>query len=346
MHVDLCLSIITNLDMQHYIETFLLILSVLLSGVKLISFKSACLSESEENSNTVFEQVCCKTSNIGKNIKLIDGKKISLSFCPDSVPHFCNLSCTAIHQLYPSAPSGYYNITITPDYGSKETVYCDMEGVNCGGEGGWTRIANLNMTVPGTSCPEGLAQLSFDNANSDLCGRDTPYFDGCNSTVFQTFGLTFTKVCGRVRGYQYGATQAFSLEKKDLNLEYLDGVSITCGSPRHHVWSYATGWSNYCPCNNDPVLPTPPSFIGSDYYCETAVIANSLSTYALFPNDPLWDGLQCDSNEATDEAPCCTDPKLPWFVKELKESVTQDIELRVCVIHGNTLLEIIELYVK
>ena len=335
--------------MQHYIETFSLILSVLLSGVKPMSFKSACLSESEEKSNTnsVFEQVCCKTPNIGKNIKLIDGKKISLLFCPDSIPHFCNLSntsCTAIHQLYPSASSGYY--TITPEYGSKETVYCDMEGDNCGGEGGWTRIANINMTVPGTSCPEGLAQLSFDNVDSDLCGRDTPYFIGCNSTVFQTFGLNFTKVCGRVRGYQYGATRAFYFGKMDLNLEYLDGVSITYGSPRQHVWSYATGWSNYCPCNNGSKSPTPPSFIGSNYYCETAVIAYHVKTHALFPNDPLWDGLQCDSNEATDEAPCCTDPKLPWFVKELEESVTQDIELRVCVTEGNTLLEIIELYVK
>ena len=337
--------------MQHYIiENIFLIISVLLSGVKPISFKSACsLSECEEKSNTnsVFEQVCCKTTNIGKNIKLIDGKKISLLFCPDSVPNFCNLSntsCTAIHQLYPSAPSGYYNIT--PDYGSKETVYCDMEGDNCGGEGGWTRIANLNMTVPGTTCPEGLAQLSFNNADSDLCGRDIPCLGGCNSTVFQTFGLNFTKVCGQVRGYQHGTTFAFYLGIMDLNLGYLDGVSITYGSPRNHVWSYATGWHYFCPCNNGSVLPISPSFIGSDYYCETAVIAKSLSTHALFSNDPLWDGLQCDSNEATDEAPCCTDPKLPWFVKELEESVTQDIELRVCVTEGNTLLEIIELYVK
>ena len=336
--------------MQHYVETFLLILSVLLSGVKPISFKSACLSECEKKSNTnsVFEQVCCKTTNSGKNIKLIDGKKISLLFCPDSVPLFCilsNTSCTAIHQLYPSAPSGYYNIT--PEYGSKETVYCDMEGDNCGGEGGWTRIANINMTVPGTSCPEGLGQLSFDNVGSDLCGRDPLYLEGCNSTVFQTFGLNFTKVCGKVRGYQYGSTQAFYFGKMDLNLGYLDGVSITYGQPRHHVWSYATGWHFYCPCNDGSLLLfNPPSFVGSDYYCETAVIAAGISEYALYSNDPLWDGLQCDSNEATDEAPCCTDPKLPWFVKELEESVTQDIELRVCVTEGNTLLEIIELYVK
>ena len=45
-----------------------------------------------------------------------------------------------------------------------------------------------------------------------------------------------------------------------------------------------------------------------------------------FPEDPLWDGQQCGGVEA----PCCTHPNMPWFIKTLNETTTEDIELRTC----------------
>ena len=63
-------------------------------------------------------------------------------------------SCAAILSGNPSAPSGYHRITTTN--GSSIQVYCDMEGTNCGGEGGWTRVAYVNMTQPGATCPQEL----------------------------------------------------------------------------------------------------------------------------------------------------------------------------------------------
>ena len=36
-----------------------------------------------------------------------------------------------------------------------------MEESNCGGEGGWTRVAYVNMTESGASRPEGLVQKYF-----------------------------------------------------------------------------------------------------------------------------------------------------------------------------------------
>ena len=33
--------------------------------------------------------------------------------------------------------------------------------------------------------------------------------------------------------------------------------------------------------------------------------------FHFYPNDTLWDGQQC----ATEEAPCCTYPNMPWFHK-------------------------------
>ena len=50
-------------------------------------------------------------------------------------------------------------------------VYCDMEGINCDGEGGWTRVAYINMTEPNATCPNGLTLQNFNNISHPLCGR-------------------------------------------------------------------------------------------------------------------------------------------------------------------------------
>ena len=83
-----------------------------------------------------------------------------------------------------------------------------MEGSHCEGEGGWTRVAFINMSEPGSSCPPGLVQ--YDNIfNTSHIKSGTSYFIGCNSTFFSTYGLNYTKLCDQVRGYQYGLPFAF-----------------------------------------------------------------------------------------------------------------------------------------
>ena len=47
-------------------------------------------------------------------------------------------SCLDLHLNNPSAPSGSYQIVLSN--GTTVNVYCNMEGTNCGGEGGWTRV--------------------------------------------------------------------------------------------------------------------------------------------------------------------------------------------------------------
>ena len=84
-------------------------------------------------------------------------------------------SCKCIYDADPSSSSGYYNITI--GNGSVVQVYCDMEGTNCGGEGGWTRVAYMTQT--GATCPVGLNQRSFNNKS--YCGNTGP---GCIGTMF------------------------------------------------------------------------------------------------------------------------------------------------------------------
>ena len=90
-------------------------------------------------------------------------KQIKLKLGSSGYNHHRNSSCQEILYCFPSAPSGYYQIT-APN-GSLVQVYCDMEGTNCGGEGGWTRVAYVNMSQSGGTCPQGLTQriLSYDS---------------------------------------------------------------------------------------------------------------------------------------------------------------------------------------
>ena len=85
--------------------------------------------------------------------------------------------------------------------------------------------------------------------------------------------------------------------------------------------------------------------IGSDYYCESGLHSEDHEE-VLYSNDTLWDGQQCGGNEG----PCYTNPKMPWFIKTLNETTTEDIELRVCGSESpnneDTPVDIIELYVQ
>ena len=254
-------------------------------------------------------------------------------------------SCQKILHCSPSAPSGYYKIT-APN-GSPEQVYCDMEGTNCGGEGGWTRVAYVNMSQSGATCPQGLTQRNF--LELTLCGN---LGLGCRSTAFSTLGLSYSQVCGQLRGYQFYAPDAFgnyNAYARTIDEVYVDGVSITYGSaPRKHIWTYANGdflgnGVASCPCNNGSSAIIAPPFVGSDYYCETGNNVNVwTNTNILYSNDTLWDGQQCPGVEA----PCCTQPNMPWFNKTLSETTTEDIELRVCRgVEEDTPLELIELFV-
>ena len=224
-----------------------------------------------------------------------------------------------------------------------------MEGSNCGGEGGWTRVAYFNMTEPGASCPEGLAQKDFSGLI--LCGKNTT---GCESTFFSTLGLNYGQVCGRLRGYQFGGPDAFarSIGTSSLTVDsqYLDGASITYGSnPRKHIWSYAVGLTVShtnrfrCPCNNGSTVQSP-AIVGNDYYCESATTSGISGR--LYPDDPLWDGQQCSNLEP----PCCTNPNLPWFMKTLNATTNDDIELRLCqdesLTNEGSPLELIEMFIR
>ena len=231
-----------------------------------------------------------------------------------------------------------------------------MKGTHCDGKGGWTRVAYLNMTESGATCPPGLNLQQYNNIDHGLCGRPSSSSSaGCSSTNFSTFGLNYFKVCGKVRGYQYRSPNAFYKLSKGIDSYYVDGVSITYGqNPRIHIWTYACGLREDhnnvagCPCNKGyhggRNVASP--FINNHYYCESGLDPGKNNERVLYVNDTLWDGKNCDSHEAS----CCTNSKMPWFYRVLDDMTQEDIELRVCgdqsVHDEDTPLDIIELYVR
>ena len=310
---------------------------------------------------TTYEELCCSPSNKGDIIRVTkDNGRTGYVVCPDTIPNWCFefKSCYDILQSDQDASSGYYNITVNDNL---VEVYCDMEGSNCDGEGGWTRVAFVNMSEPGSSCPPGLEEYDNITNSSLLCWiNNENYYCGCNSAFFSTYNINYTKVCGRVRGYQYGYPHAFYCNLNNYNCFDSQiqtyGVTLTySNNPRKHIWTYAGGHyeqgtgSVDCPCNNRSQYQNHHiSFVGNDYYCESG---RSVGEYGhiLYPNDPLWDGQDCPGLEDT----CCMSSKMPWFVKILNETVSEDIELTTCgrnyhylaYIYGTPLV-LIELYIK
>ena len=296
-----------------------------------------------------YELLCCNPDNLGNIVRIDENdNRQKYIICPSTLLTQCQLlsSCSDVLVRNPSASSGYYDVNLSN--GSVITVYCDMDGDNCDGEGGWIRVAQLNMSEPGATCPTGLTLQNYYNIDHSLCGRSSY---GCNSTFFSTYGLNYTKVCGKVRGYQFGHIDAFSAGGFNIDFTYVEGISITYGSnPRQHIWTYVGGYSellansNNCPCNtgNGVVVP---DFVGNDYYCESG---NSELNHQniLYVEDILWDGQQCNGTESL----CCTTPNMPWFLKTLNEETNDDIELRVCCTLTPTSeeipLDIIEIYIK
>ena len=236
-------------------------------------------------------------------------------------------SCQEVKNKQPNSPSGMYLLE-TANNGTINT-YCNM-GELCGSEGGWTRLAYLDMSDSTVNCPSGFRL--YQSGSVRACGRPVTSSGSCVSVEFPSNGMSYSQVCGRVTGYQYTSPDGYTDD--NLNGEYVDGVSITRGSPRQHIWTLISAnaeensfgtFNHFCPCGTGSVVPVS-SFIGNHYFCESG-IGTGFYTQQLYTSDPLWDGQGCGSNES----PCCNVPGIPWFHRDYGNTTTTDyIELRVC----------------
>ena len=256
--------------------------------------------------------------------------------------------CLDIYQSDPGAATGYYWLYAQLN-GVQHTrqVYCDMETWHCGVKGGWMRVAHINMTQPSAQCPTPYRQITSPRK---FCARPS---SGCVSAVFSTYGKRYKRVCGQAVGYQYSNMDAFQVARGvtvDINSHYVEGISITHGFPRKHIWTYAVGLSddynyggtNNCPCAKYPG-PSPPSFVRDHYYCESG--NTGVHENIVYTNDPLWDGEGCGAGNN-----CCSQSGMPWFCRELPMETDDDIEVRLCanerITNEDIYLEILEIYIN
>ena len=221
----------------------------------------------------------------------------------------------------------------------------------CGGPG-WTLAASLDMTDLTQNCPSAWDERT--ESGKRLCFRRPSGSPGCDSVTFSTDGKQYTHVCGRAIGYQYAYPDAFGTTAPGtIDNPYVEGLSVTHGQPgdRTHIWTFAVGVDEVtnnewvCPCVNPDNIPTVPSYVAANYFCESGVPYPNSYSPVFFPDDPLWDGDGCGPNND-----CCSFNSPPWFTVELPTPTTDDIEVRNCADQGtsdeNVGIELIEFYIR
>ena len=249
-------------------------------------------------------------------------------------------SCAALLDFSPSSPSGHY--WVRSSNGSAVHVYCDMTK-SCGNiTGGWTRVSSINITENDTQCPGNLTKQE----DSNTCGVEIVAFSlpHCSSVNFSINSIRYSKVCGKIKAFPIGSLEAFHGILHSIDHAYVDGISLTYGHPRQHIWTLAAGTSESnvsCPCTNNCQANSttlPPSFVGKDYFCDIGSEDRS---------NPLWNG---DSYVAMSTYSSSNSPSPPWFYRDLPHTTTEDIEMRVCVDEGRSnediAIETIEIYVQ
>ena len=215
------------------------------------------------------------------------------------------------------------------------------------------RVAHLDMTDPSHHCPSGFVSM---NSPRRTCGSPDFRDGGCISATFPTHKVRYSRVCGRIKAYQYKTPDAFhyyhSHRNADIDDPYVEGISLTHGhTPRKHIWTFAAAVDEtrsnewVCPCTRPDLTYTGvvPPFIGQDYFCETGSRYQYQNIF--YDADPLWDGQGCGLRST-----CCSFNNPPWFCKQLQQPTTDDIELRLCGGYpsGNedTPIEFVEIFVQ
>ena len=233
-------------------------------------------------------------------------------------------SCNEIYQRNPTSRGTTDQYWIKTNEGLFK-VTCNMK-LKCGGvEGGWMQVVDVDMNRD-DSCP-GTWQKTT-NPKKLCLGLSSA---GCASANFHAMGVSYDNICGQAKAYQKGTPDAFfNTQKQSIDGIYVDGISISLGSPRKHVWTYAAGLSDdydykayNCPCATIPG-PSPPAFVGNDYYCESGDVG-TLNINDYYLSDPLWDGSGCGSGNG-----CCAQIGMPWFYRKLQITIAEDFEVRIC----------------
>ncbi len=267
------------------------------------------------------------------------------------IGHFLNpaSSCSDISQ---DRPPDYYWVRL-PNGRPDTRVYCDPTPRECSNNVASMRVAYIDMRNSSHFCPNEFTTYNRGSAPFRLCGKLGTV--SCVSTTFSTFGIEYSRVFGRVIGYQFDRPDAFRSYDVGNTIEdlYVGGVSLTHGEPPKHIWTFAgardevnsDGQRSSCPCikSQSTFTYNLPAFIGQDYFCDTGS-QSEVDSGTFYQADPLWDGEGCGGTST-----CCDFNNPPWFCKELPQPTTDNVKLSLCAdedsANEGTPLEIVEIFV-
>ena len=168
------------------------------------------------------------------------------------------------------------------------------------GAGLWWRVAYLDMTEPSQQCPSAWREYNTDRGRA--CGRPESSTGSCAAVLYFT-NRQYSRVCGRIIGYQVASPDAFRIIEHKFDGRGLDGVIISHGEQQDHIWSFAAGITeegsthrqSNCPCSPEAGTQSPENIRGTcNYFCESGNSDNDFERGRLYSSDRLWDGQQCE----------------------------------------------------
>ena len=222
---------------------------------------------------------------------------------------------------------------------------------------GWHQVIYLDMNDPNTDCPGNWEEVVLDPGLSRrACVVPSLAALRSESVTFQV-NEEYSQVCGRVHGYSTGDPGGFSFfyhnntiitSPSDTDF-FASGLTLYREIDDEHIWSFIVGTPSLnnisiegCPCDtgeNDffDTFGDLPSFIGTDYFCETATSDKAVDT-------PVWDGLNC-----IDGSECCDYGTPPYFQRVLSPSydnIVAKLSVETSVSEAEIAIYFMEIYVR
>ena len=137
-------------------------------------------------------------------------------------------------------------------------------------------------------------------------------------------------MCGRVTGVALGSPESFRPNNRGdatINDSYVDGLSVTHGTPRQHIWTFVAD-------STSQPIGSVPFFVGQDYFCDS----DEMHGWKHLG----WNGLP-NILFLYFELP-------PWFNTRLPSATTDHIEVRICfdedINNENVSIQLLEMYIQ
>ena len=100
------------------------------------------------------------------------------------------------------------------------------------------RVTSIDMKEAINLCPSGLKTLTSPKRLYAM----NIYGGGCCSAHLNVHRVEYSRMCGKIIGYQQKTPDAFQpyYNNRGLTIDqaYVDGISLTHGqNPRNHIWT-------------------------------------------------------------------------------------------------------------